>query len=222
MAARAGGKAAGNHPSKRGARHAQDSGDGAAAIGSARLNPIILIEIGRRRRGTAPHFRQGQPLRLLATVATVGVVGLIGAGPCIPIEMSQPVLRNQFHPRTAGRSKTGKPEPGTPTLRAGVSPLGWIEDAIGWPSLVAPRADVVVGAMARPALRPVRKAAKPLQDQCRKREAASPHAKPTSDRRSRRTAHSPASAVPRHEPEDLGCGHWPVFSNDPEVRKRLL
>jgi hypothetical protein len=75
--------------------------------------------------------------------------------PCILIEMSQPVLRNQFHPPTAGRSKTGKPEPGTPTLPAGVSRLGWIEDAIGWPSLVAPRADVVVGAMARPALRPV-------------------------------------------------------------------
>jgi hypothetical protein len=80
--------------------------------------------------------------------------GLIGARPCIPIEMSQPVLRNQFHPPTAGRSKTGKPEPGTPTLPAGVSRLGLIEDAIGWPSLVAPRADVVVGAMARPALRP--------------------------------------------------------------------
>jgi hypothetical protein len=92
-----------------------------------------------------------------ATLATVGVVRLIGAGPCIPIEMSQPVLRNQFHPPTAGRSKTGKPEPGTPTLPAGVSRLGWIEDAIGWPTLVAPRADVVVGAMARPALRPVRK-----------------------------------------------------------------
>jgi hypothetical protein len=111
-----------------------------------------------------PLFRKGpQPSRhiatlaTLATAATVGVVGLIGAGPCIPIEMSQPVLRNQFHPPTAGRSKTGKPEPGTPTLPAGVSRLGWIEDAIGWPSLVAPRADVVVGAMARPALRPVRK-----------------------------------------------------------------
>src|SRR5580704_9771755 len=38
--------------------------------------------------------------------------------------MSQPVLRNQFHPPTAGRSKTGKPEPGTPTLPAGVSRLG--------------------------------------------------------------------------------------------------
>jgi hypothetical protein len=73
---------------------------------------------------------------------------LIGAGPCIPIEMSQPALRNQFHPPTAGRSKTGKPEPGTPTLPAGVSRLGWIEDAIGWPTLVAPRADVVVGVMA--------------------------------------------------------------------------
>jgi hypothetical protein len=40
---------------------------------------------------------------------------------------------------------------------AGVPRLGWIEDAIGWPTLVAPRADVVVGAMARPALRPMRK-----------------------------------------------------------------
>jgi hypothetical protein len=30
-------------------------------------------------------------------------------------------------------------------LPAGVSRLGWIEDAIGWPTLVAPRADIVVG-----------------------------------------------------------------------------
>jgi hypothetical protein len=102
-------------------------------------------------------IRIGATPATLATVATVGVVRLIGAGPCIPIEMSQPEFRNQFHPPTAGRSKTGKPEPGTPTLPAGVSRLGWIEDAIGWPTLVAPRADVVVGAMARPALRPVRK-----------------------------------------------------------------
>src|SRR3981081_769226 len=50
----------------------------------------------------------------------------------------------------------GNRDTGHPLLPAGVSRLGWIEDAIGWPSLVAPRADVVVGAMARPALRPVR------------------------------------------------------------------
>lgn len=113
------------------------------------------------RKGPQPS-RHIATLATLATAATVGAVGLIGAGPCIPIA----VLRSQFHPPTAGRSKTGKPEPGTPTLPAGVSRLGWIEDAIGWPTLVAPRADVVVGAMARPALRPVSRqlaACAPLQ-----------------------------------------------------------
>jgi len=71
----------------------------------------------------------------------------------VALQISQPQPRNQFHPLTAGRSTLGNRNLGHP-LPAGVSRLGWIEDAIRWPSLVAARADVVVGAMARPALRP--------------------------------------------------------------------
>ena len=57
------------------------------------------------------------------------------------MEISQPLLRNEFHPLGAGRSELGEPVPGT-SLPAGVSLLGWIEEATGWPTLPAPQADV--------------------------------------------------------------------------------
>src|SRR5580704_2185008 len=53
---------------------------------------------------------------------------------CIPLKISQPLRRNEFHPVTAGRSKPGR-EPGlNPRLPAGVSLLGRIEEATGWPA----------------------------------------------------------------------------------------